>query len=67
MPGKRLSAVFLVLFGVVASMAVRPAASTIAAAQSQPQTAPSPPTADELRRAVANLRGGRIKRPASYR
>jgi 4-carboxymuconolactone decarboxylase len=64
---KLFNAVLFALAGAGATMGVQAAVSSLGAAQSQPQSqAASSPTPDQLRQAVAGLRGGRIKRPASY-
>jgi len=62
------NAVLFALAGAGATMAVQATAWSLAAAQSQPQSqaAAASPTPDQLRQAVAGLRGGRIKRPTSY-
>ena len=63
----KLLSAFVVGLGVAVAM-VAAQARTPAQAPTQPesQARTSPPTLDELRRAVSGLRGGRIKRPGSY-
>lgn len=78
---KLLHALLFVLAGVVTSLTMQAGTSVVSgfgrterltsggAASQSPQSAqgsPQPPSLDDLRRAVAGLRGGRIKRPASY-